>query len=108
MPQLLAAAEQPQDFVCASPGMTAFGLYQGWVHHGGALRLASTLGWGLQLLKVDARRKELLEASDKLEQAWAQLASQTSVLPLRAHPALQGEGLPSYVLDWLDHDAPGD
>ena len=108
MTQLLAAAEQPEGLLCISPGMTAGDLYQGWFYHGGALRLASTLGWGLQLLKVDARRKKLRDASDRLEQAWAQLASQTSVLPLSAHPALHGEGLPSYVLDWLDHDAPGD
>jgi hypothetical protein len=108
MTQLLAAAEQPEGLLCISPGMTAFDLYHGWFYHGGALRLASTLGWGLQLLKADARRKQLREASDRLEQAWAQLASQTSVLPIREHPALHGEGLPSYVLDWLDHDAPGE
>ena len=108
MTQLLAAAEQPEGLLCISPGMTACDLYHGWFYHGGALRLASTLGWGLQLLKVDARRKQLREASDGLEQAWAQLASQTSVLPIRAHPALHGEGLPSYVLDWFDHDAPGE
>ena len=93
MTQLLAAAEQPEGLQCISPGMTACDLYHGWFYQGGALRLASTLGWGLQLLKEDARRKQLREASDRLEQAWAQLASQTSVLPIRAHPALHGEGL---------------
>ena len=108
MTQLLAAAEQPEGLQCISPGMTACDLYNGWFYQGGALRLSSTLGWGLQLLKEDARRKKLREASDRLEQAWAQLASQTSMLPIRAHPALQGEGLPQYVLDWLDHDAPGE
>ncbi len=108
MTQLLAAAEQPEGLLCISPGMAACDLYDGWFYQQGALRLASTLGWGLQLLKADARRKKLREASDRLEQAWAQLTSQTSVLPVRAHPALHGEGLPSYVLDWLDHDAPGD
>ena len=108
MTQLLAAAEQPEGLQCISPGMTACDLYHGWFYHGGALRLASTLGWGLQLLKEDARRKKLREASDKLEHAWANLAVQTSVLPIRAHSALHGEGLPRYVLDWLDHSAPGD
>jgi putative CocE/NonD family hydrolase len=108
MTQLLAAAEQPEGLLCISPGMTACDLYHGWFYQQGALRLASTLGWGLQMLKEDARRKQLREASDRLEQAWAQLASQTSVLPVRAHPALHGEGLPEYVLDWLDHDAPGE
>jgi putative CocE/NonD family hydrolase len=108
MTQLLAAAEQPEGLQCISPGMTACDLYHGWFYQGGALRLASTLGWGLQLLKEDARRKKLREASDTLEQAWAHIASQTSVLPIRAHPALHAEGLPQYVLDWFDHDTPGD
>jgi putative CocE/NonD family hydrolase len=58
------------------------------------------------MLKADARRKHLREASDRLEESWANLPSQTSVLPIRAHPALHGEGLPQYVLDWMDHDAP--
>ena len=108
MTQLLAAAEQPEGLQCIAPGMTACDLYNGWFYQQGALRLASTLGWGLQMLKEDARRRKLREASDRLQQAWAQLASQTSVLPIRAHPALHGEGLPAYVLDWLDHDAPGE
>jgi uncharacterized protein len=106
--QLLTAAEQPEGLLCISPGMTSCDLYHGWFYQGGALRLASTLGWGLQLLKEDARRKKLREASDRLEQAWAQVSLQTSMLPVRGHPALHGEGLPSYVLDWLDHDAPGE
>ena len=108
MTQLLAAAEQPEGLMCISPGMTAGDLYNGWFYHQGALRLASSLGWGLQMLKADARRRQLREASDRLEQAWASLASQTSALPIRAHPALHAEGLPEYVLDWLDHDEPGE
>ncbi|MGA7916027.1 MAG: CocE/NonD family hydrolase [Candidatus Acidiferrales bacterium] len=106
--QLLAAAEQPEGLLCIAPGMTAYDLYHGWFYHQGALRLASTLGWGLQMLKGDARRLRLREASDRLEEAWANLARQTSFLPVREHPALHGEGLPQYVLDWLDHPAPGD
>jgi putative CocE/NonD family hydrolase len=108
MAQLLAAAEQPEGLACIAPAMTAHDLYNGWFYHNGALRLASTLGWGLQMLKADARRKRLREASDKLEQAWASLADQTSVLPFRSHPALQAEGLPQYVLDWFDHIEPGE
>jgi uncharacterized protein len=106
--QLLAAAEQPGGLQCIAPGMTACDLYNGWFYDHGALRLASTLGWGLQLLKVDARKKRLRQASDLLEQAWANLSAQNLVLPIRSHPALHAEGLPTYVLDWLDHDAPGD
>lgn len=106
--QLLAAAEQPEGLQCIAPGMTACDLYHGWFYQGGALRLSSTLGWGLQMLKEDARRRKLRAVSDRLEEAWAQLASQTGVLPIRDHPALHGEGLPAYVLDWLDHDKPGE
>src|SRR5271170_2787330 len=71
MTQLLAATEQPEGLICIAPGMTAHDLYNGWFYHNGALRLASSLGWGLQMLKGDARRLGLREASDKLEQAWA-------------------------------------
>src|SRR5580658_3493862 len=52
--QLLAAAEQPEGLVCIAPAMTACDLYSGWFYQGGALRLSSTLGWGLQMLKEDA------------------------------------------------------
>jgi uncharacterized protein len=106
--QLLAAAQQPPGLMCIVPGMTAYDLYQGWFYNNGALRLASTLTWGLQMLKGDARRLRLREASDRLEAAWADLPSQTSTVPLREHPALHGEGLPQYVLDWLDHAEPGE
>jgi len=102
--QLLAAAQQPEGLQCIAPGMTACDLYHGWFYNNGALRLSSSLGWGLQMLKEDARRGKLREASDRIEQAWTNLAAQTSVLPFREHPALHGEGVPQYVLDWFDHD----
>jgi putative CocE/NonD family hydrolase len=108
MTQLLAAAEQPEGLACIAPGMTAHDLYSGWFYQNGALRLASTLGWGLQMLKADTRRKKLRETSDRLEQAWANLSTQTSVLPFRYHPALHGEGAAEYVLDWFDHAEPGE
>ena len=93
--------------MCIAPGMTAADLYHGWFYHHGALRLASSLGWGLQMMKADARRKKLREASRRLEQAWANLVrAQTSVLPFRDHPALHAEGAPQYVLDWFEHDKP--
>jgi len=107
MTQLLAAAEQPEGLQCIAPGMTAGDLYHGWFYRQGVLRFAAALGWGIQMLKADARRKQLRAASERLEQAWANLLSQTSVLPFHAHPALHGEGLPEYVLDWFDHDQPG-
>lgn len=105
MTQLLAAAERPEGLVCIAPAMTAHDLYHGWFYHNGALRLASSLGWGLQMLKEDSRRLGLREASDRLEAAWINLRNEPLHTPYRRHPALLQSGLPEYVLDWFDHDA---
>jgi putative CocE/NonD family hydrolase len=106
--QLLAAAEQPEGLECIAPAMTACDLYRGWFYHNGALRLASSLGWGLQMLKEDARRLGLHEASGKLEAAWSNVRAQGLVMPYEEHPAIVDPALPSYVRDWFEHDAPGE
>jgi putative CocE/NonD family hydrolase len=105
--QLLAAAEQPEGLVCIAPAMAACDLFHGWFYRQGALRLASTLGWGLQMLKADARRRNLRAASDGLERAWTDLRSQPFFTPYGMHPQLQHEGLPAYVHDWITHNQPG-
>ena len=108
MTQLLAAAEQPPGLACIAPGMTAHDLYHGWFYYHGALRFSSVLSWGLQMLKQDTRRLMLRGASENLERAWADLAAQTGALPFGHHPAINGERVPRYVLDWFDHDQPGE
>ena len=105
--QLLAAAEQPEGLLCIAPAMAACDLFHGWFYRQGALRLASTLGWGLQMLKYDARRRNLRAASDGLERAWTDLRSQPLFTPYGLHPQLQHEGLPTYVRDWITHNEPG-
>ena len=105
--QLLAAAEQPEGLLCIAPHMTAVDLYHGWFYHQGALRLASTLGWGIQMLREDARRKGLREASDKLEAAWSSIRTQAAFAPYASHPALADTALPTYVHDWMTHREPG-
>jgi uncharacterized protein len=107
MTQLLAAAEQPEGLICIAPAQTACDLYHGWFYHQGALRLASSLGWGLQMMKADARRRKLREASDGLEKAWADLRSQPLITPYGLHPQLQHEGMPTYVQEWFQHPFPG-
>lgn len=106
--QFLAAAEQPEGLECIAPAMTACDLYHGWFYQNGALRLASSLGWGLQMLKEDARRLGLREASSKLEAAWSAVHAQAGMMPYAEHPAITDPALPSYVRDWFEHDAPGD
>jgi uncharacterized protein len=106
--QWLAAAAQPEGLLCIAPAQTAHDLYHGWFYNHGVLRLASSLGWGLQMLKMDARRLQLREASDTLERAWSALPTQYLHTPTSTHPAIHAEGLPTYVTDWLQHDQPGE
>jgi putative CocE/NonD family hydrolase len=106
--QLLAAVERPPGLQCIAPAMTACDLYEGWFYHHGALRLASTLGWGLQMLKEDARHRGLHEASATLELAWSNMAGQATYKPYAEHPAIIDPELPSYVRDWFEQDAPGE
>ena len=106
--QLLAAAEQPEGLVCIAPHMTAADLYHGWFYHHGALRLSSALGWGIQMLREDARRKGLQEANDRLEAAWANVRGQAMRAPYAMHPAISDPALPSYVGDWFSHREPGE
>ncbi len=107
--QLLAAAEQPEGLVCIAPHMTAADLYHGWFYHQGALRLSSTLGWGIQMLREDARRKGLREASDRLESAWSNIRAQAQFVPYARHPAIADSGLLCMCGgDWLSHREPDD
>jgi len=106
MTQLLAASAQPEGLVCIAPGMTVHDLYHGWFYHNGALRLASALGWGLQMLREDARRLGLREASEALEAAWINIRNEPLYAPYRHLPALLQPGLPAYVLNWIDHETP--
>jgi putative CocE/NonD family hydrolase len=106
--QLLAAAEQPEGLQCIAPHMTAADLYHGWFYHNGALRLTSSLGWGIQMLREDARRLGLRDASDKLEAAWTSIRNQATHVQYAKHPAITEPELPSYVRDWFAHREPGE
>ena len=106
--QLLAAAQQSEGLQCIAPHMTATDLYHGWFYHQGALRLSSCLGWGIQMLHEDARRRGLRDASSKLEAAWAAIRTQPLQAPYAEHPALIDPALPDYVRDWMSHREPGD
>jgi hypothetical protein len=105
--QLLVAAEQPEGLQCIAPHMTAVDLYHGWFYHQGALRLSSSLGWGIQMLREDARRLGLREASDRLEAAWANVRAQAGHVLYGEHPAIADPALPGYVRDWFNHREAG-
>jgi putative CocE/NonD family hydrolase len=106
--QLLAAAEQPKGLQCIAPHMTAADLYHGWFYHHGALRLSSSLAWGIQMLREDARRLDLRDAGDRLEAAWANVRAQAVHVPYAQHPAIADPALPGYVRDWFAHRESGE
>lgn len=105
--QLLAAAEQPEGLQCIAPHMTAVDLYHGWFYHHGALRLSSTLGWGIQMLREDSRRLDLRDASDALEAAWRDVRIQPQYAPYARAAAISDPALPAYLQDWMAHREPG-
>jgi len=70
--------------------MTATDLYHGWFYHTAALRLNSTLAWGIQMLREDARRQGLRAASDRLEAAWTNIRAQAAHVPYGTHTAIAG------------------
>lgn len=106
--QLLAAAEKPVGLQCIAPHMSAADVYHGWFYHHGALRLSSSLGWGIQMLREDARRRGLREASDRLESAWTSVRAQAMHVPYGDHPAISDPALPGYVRDWFSRREPGE
>jgi putative CocE/NonD family hydrolase len=101
--QLLAAAEGPPGLVAIAPWMTAHDLYHGWFYHNGALRLAATLGWGIQMLREDVRRSGLAETSRTLEDLWLNVRQQALYAPYAASPGLNQPGIPAYLKDWISH-----
>jgi uncharacterized protein len=101
--QFLAAAEKPPGLVAIAPWMTTRDLYHGWFYHNGALRLAATVGWGIQMLREDVRRAGSAEASEGLETAWLNVRQQALHAPYGALPALDRPGTPSYLRDWINH-----
>ncbi len=109
MTQLLAAAEQPEGLQCIAPAMTACDLYRGWFYHNGALRLGSSLGWGLQMLKEDARAAGPARGAREAARLRGRICRRRrSAMPYAEHPAIADRRLPAYVRDWFEHDAPGE
>ena len=57
-----------------------------------AAACSSSLGWGIQMLREDARRKGCATPSDRLEAAWANIRSQAAHVPYATHPAIVDSG----------------
>jgi putative CocE/NonD family hydrolase len=105
--QLLAAVRRPKGLRCIAPWMTAGDLYHGWFYHHGLLRLAATVGWGIQMLRGDAHRLGLVKAAAGLDAAWANPGLLMQTAPYGRMAALRGRGVPGYFRDWITQDQPG-
>ena len=105
--QLLAAAEQPAALRCIAPAQTAGDLFSGWFYHQGAYRLAAGVGWALQMLRGDARKRRLRSASRQLEDAATRLPALLAGGPYSRFACLTARGLPTYHQDWTTHRQAG-
>jgi putative CocE/NonD family hydrolase len=84
--------------------MTAFDLYSGWFYRSGMLQLATTMGWGAQMLREDARRNGNLELARQLDKAYAQPAGLYADFPHSQVQPLTDPMANGYVRDWLEHE----
>jgi putative CocE/NonD family hydrolase len=100
--QLMPATLRPPGLVTICPAMTASQYYEGWTYNQGALALAFTMSWAIDLAGGDARRAKDDEARRRLEAAWGSIQGWNWYLPLTEFPPLSGE-YGAYFRDWLAH-----
>ena len=100
--QLLAALARPPALRALAPHMTAFDLYSGWFYRNGILQLSTTLAWGSQMLREDARRRGAASSAD-LDRNLEAVGRLSSQFPLAEAVPITNGDLPSYVSDWLRH-----
>ena len=101
--QLLAAAARPPALQAIIPAMTASQYHDGWTYQGGALSLAFTLSWAMELAAAQAlRRGDDRAFRERLSPGTGQ--EPLSFLPLKELPGLQRAGEEGrFFFDWLDH-----
>jgi uncharacterized protein len=101
--QMLAAVESPSGLACICPAITASDYYEGWTYEGGALHLAFTANWSMQLATDTASRAGKEEVERQLWDAVADSHRWYSYLPLNELPPHRDAGVAPYWFDWLKH-----
>src|SRR5438552_12324287 len=91
--QLLAAVTAPPHLACIVPGTTASEYYDGWTYRGGALHLAFTESWGVQLAQDAARRRELRQLESDLFTSFSTAGLAFDTLPIKRYALLRREGI---------------
>jgi putative CocE/NonD family hydrolase len=101
--QLLAAAEAPEALKAVAPAMFGWNVRQDWCREGDAFRLASNIGWGLQMAAETARLQADHEAWNGLYAAAraAPVESPTNSRP----PILERWRHLGHYHDWMERSA---
>ncbi|MBA3450845.1 MAG: CocE/NonD family hydrolase, partial [Chloroflexia bacterium] len=84
------------------PAMTASQYYEGWTYNQGALALAFTMSWAVNLASLEARRANDDAAMNALNALYASIQGWYWSLPLAGFPPLAGE-YGGYFQEWLAH-----
>ncbi len=89
--QLMPATLRPPSLVTVCPALTASQYYEGWTYNQGALALAFTMSWAVNLAEMEARRAKDDEAMASLRAAFANSQGWNWYLPLAEFPPLSGK-----------------
>ncbi len=100
--QLMPATLRPPGLVTVCPAMTASQYYEGWTYNQGALALAFTMSWAVDLASREARKAGDDRAVAELSAAYAGMSGWNWFLPLQSFLPLSGQ-YGQYFLDWLAH-----
>jgi putative CocE/NonD family hydrolase len=101
--QLLAAVMQPPHLTCLAPGFTSADYYDHWTYQGGALSLAFSMSWAVNLATDMARRLGHPAREMELQETFLHIGNWHHYLPLRDFPPLKSDNLGQYFYDWLAH-----
>ena len=88
--QLMPATLRPPSLVTVCPALTASQYYEGWTYNQGALALAFTMSWAVNLAAMEARRAKDDEAMASLQAAYANSQGWNWYLPLAEFPPSPG------------------
>jgi putative CocE/NonD family hydrolase len=104
MTQLLALAGGAPALGALAPVMVGWDIHGDWAYEGGALRMADSIGWGIQMAAIRAAREDDAEAVQALSRA-------ARALPLQDETPSNPDVLRRYrhyghFTDWVENEAP--
>lgn len=101
--QMLAAVMQPPHLTCIAPGFTSADYYDHWTYQGGALSLAFSMSWAVNLSTDVARSRGNSAREMELQETFLSIGNWHRYLPLCDFPPFKADDLGRYFYDWLRH-----